>query len=364
MKIVVIGTRGIPNIQGGVETHCEQLYPRLVRMGCDVTLIRRSCYVTADNKISSFNGVMLRDVYAPHAKSIEAIVHSMLGVIEAKRLHADVLHVHAIGPGLCIPFARLLGLKVVGTHHGPDYDRKKWNALAKTMLKLGEWCQAHCSNEVIVISRVIAEIMASKYGRKDTNLIYNGVTVPEKSKEVSYVESLGLKPKKYILALGRFVAEKGFDSLIDAWRKSNVSQDYKLVIAGDADHEDEYSLMLKAKAHSHNVVLTGFIKGEKLNEIMTNAALFVLPSSHEGLPISLLEAMSYNIDVLVSDIPANKLECLDEADFFKCGDVEDMQNHIEKKIKNNVALREYDLNAYNWDRIAQHTLDVYRKALR
>ena len=363
MKVVVIGTRGIPNIQGGVETHCEELYPRLVNMGCDVTILRRSCYVTPDNQITKFKGVNLVDVYAPHKKSLEAIVHSMWCVIKARMLNPDVVHVHAIGPGLCIPFARLLGLKVVSTNHGPDYDRKKWGKLAKTMLRFGEWCQAHFSNEVIVISRVIADILEKNYGRKNTNLVFNGVPIPIKAAKCDYISSLGLESKKYVLALGRFVEEKGFYHLIDAWEKVSNKNGYKLVIAGDADHEDDYSRRLKDLAKEKGTVLTGFIKGEKLNEILTNAGLFVLPSSHEGLPISLLEAMSYNIDSLVSDIPANKIPSLSLEDFFRCGDINDLKESLQRKIETIQLNRIYDLTPYNWDIIATQTLEVYKKVL-
>lgn len=363
MKVVVIGTRGIPNIQGGVETHCEELYPRLVEMGCDVTIMRRSCYVKPDNKVTEYKGVKLVDVFAPHKKSLEAIAHSMWSVIKARRLNPDLVHVHAIGPGLAIPFARLLGLKVVSTNHGPDYDRKKWGTLAKTMLRLGEWCQAHFSNEVIVISQVIADIMSNNYGRRDTNLVYNGVPVPVKSGETDYISSLGLEPKKYVLALGRFVEEKGFHYLIEAWKHVADKKGFKLVIAGDADHEDEYSRNLKSLAKENQVVLTGFIKGEKLKEILTNAGLFVLPSSHEGLPISLLEAMSYNIDALVSDIPANTIPSLSHDDFFKCGDTEDLTKALKRKIDTIQMNRIYNLDSYNWDTIAKQTLEVYRKVV-
>lgn len=361
MKVVVIGTRGIPNIQGGVETHCEELYPRLVGMGCDVTLMRRSCYVTPENKVDCYKGVKLKDVYAPHKKSLEAIVHSLLCVIKARMLNPDVVHVHAIGPGLCIPFARLLGMKVVSTNHGPDYDRKKWGKLAKAMLKLGEWCQAKFSNEVIVISKVIANIQNTNYGRKNTQLIFNGVTPPVKAVTQDYINLLNLESKRYVLALGRFVEEKNFHQLIEAWSMLEDKKGFQLVIAGDADHEDDYSRRLKDLAKKNDVVLTGFIKGDKLNEILTHAGLFVLPSSHEGLPISLLEAMSYNVDALVSNIPANMIPSLSETDFFQCGDISDLKAKIKQKLDALQTCREYDLTPYNWDTIAKQTLEVYKQ---
>ena len=361
MKIVVTGTRGIPGIQGGVETHCEELFPRIAAMGNDVTVIRRSCYVTPANSVTEYKGVKLKDIYAPRKKSLEAIVHTFLAVVAAKKMKADILHVHAVGPSFVVPFARLLGMKVVMTHHGPDYDRQKWGRLAKAVLRMGERNGAKFSNEVIVISRVIEDILKRKYNR-DSNLIFNGVNLPAKSGRTGYIESLGLEKGKYVLALGRFVKEKCFDLLIDAFTKAG-NGGFKLVIAGDADHPDAYSEGLKCQAAANGVVLTGFIKGEKLNQIMTNAALFVLPSSHEGLPISLLEAMSYNLDVIVSDIPANKIPELDSRDFFRCGDVQSLAGILSEKIAGGCPRREYDLSNYDWDNIARQTVAVYEKVL-
>lgn len=360
MKVVVTGTRGIPEILGGVETHCEELFPRISELGVDVTVIRRSCYVTPENRRSEYKGVSLIDVYAPRRKSLEAIVHTFLAVVKARRLNADIVHIHAIGPSLMTPLARLLGMKVVTTHHGPDYDRKKWGFFAKTMLKAGEWCGAKFSNQVIVISQVISDILQTKHHRS-SNLIYNGVTPPVRSTHTDYIESLGLTSGKYVVAVGRFVKEKCFDMLIDAFTALNP-KGYKLVIAGDADHPDDYSEMLKQKARRSGTVLTGFIRGERLNQILTNAALFVLPSTHEGLPISLLEAMSYGLDVVVSDIPANRLRQLNADDMFRTADVDSLRNALSRKLAN-PAPREYDLADYNWDNIARQTVEVYLRTI-
>lgn len=362
MKIVVTGTRGIPDISGGVETHCENLYPRIAAMGHDVTVLRRKCYVTEDNRIKEYKGVKLIDLYTPRKKSLEAIVHTFLAVVEARRLHADVLHVHAIGPSIMVPFARLLGMKVVMTNHGPDYDRGKWGRMAKMVLKTGEKWGTRCSNRVIVISTVIADILRNKYGREDTDLIFNGVNAPARSASTDYIKSLGLEPGKYILAIGRFVQEKGFHDLIEAYKRLGL-KDIKLAIAGDSDHPDSYSEQLKRDGRDAGVVFTGFIKGEKLNQLATNAALFVLPSYHEGLPIALLEAMSYKLDVLVSDIPANRLKELEGEDFFPVGDVEALADGIKRKLATAATPRTYDLSAYNWDNIAADTVKVYEQVV-
>jgi alpha-maltose-1-phosphate synthase len=360
MKIFIIGTRGIPNILGGVETHCEALFPLIQEEGIDVTIARRSAYISSSNKINEYKGIKLVDIYSPKKKSIEAIVHTFLGVLYAKQKGFRYVHIHAIGPSLVIPIARLFGLKVIMTHHGPDYDRQKWGVLAKLILKAGEWCAVKFANEIIVISETINSILKNKYNRYDAHLIYNGVKLPVKSVDTSYIESLGLEKVNYIIAVGRFVPEKGFHDLIEAWQITGLQQ--KLVLVGDADHETPYSIKLKEKARKSGVVLTGFIKGEKLNEIFTHAALFVMPSYHEGLPIALLEAMSYNLNVLVSDIPANIEIGLNEQLYFNCGDTEELSEKMKIRLESDLNFDFTKLlkEKYDWNNIALQTIEVYK----
>lgn len=363
MKIVVIGTRGIPGIQGGVETHCQHLYPRLAAMGHDVTVIRRSCYLDeadAPDTDGKFKGVSLCDVFAPRRKSLEAIVHTFLAVLRARTMNPDVLHIHAVGPSIMTPLARLLGIKVVTTNHGPDYDRQKWGGLAKFVLRTGEKMGAKFSNAVIVISRPIANTLAKLYNRNDTKLIFNGVPAPSLDLNTDYINSLGLESRRYVVCLGRLVPEKRFDDLVKAFAKA-APEGYKLVIAGEADHPDDYSRMLHDLADSHGVVRTGFIKGRELNQLMSHAALYVLPSSHEGLPISLLEAMSYGIDVLASDIPANRIAELNDDDFFAVGDINTLSQKITERLEAGRTPRFYDLSPYDWNHIAKQTLAVYHE---
>lgn len=361
MKIVVAGTRGIPEIQGGVETHCQELYPRLAAMGHDVTVIRRTPYVDDHNRMREYRGVKLLDVYAPRIKSLEAIVHTALAVMAARRLHPDILHLHAVGPAVMTPLARSLGMVTVMTNHGPDYDRQKWGRMAKGVLRLGERLGTRYARRVIVISQVIADIVARRYGRTDTDLIFNGVTRPVKTDQTDYILSLGLEPRRYVVAVGRFVREKGFHDLIRAFDNARLPG-YRLAIAGDADHPDAYSEDLKRQARESGVVLTGFIRGDRMTQLMSHAALFAMPSYHEGLPIALLEAMSYDLDVAVSDIPANRLPQLSEDDFFPVGDIDALSRLLERKLCTPPVGRVYDLEAYDWDEIARRTESVYRSA--
>ena len=356
MKIVVTGTRGIPNIMGGVETHCEELFPRIAAKGYDVTVIRRKSYVR--DSLTEYKGVKLIDIETPKKKSFEAIIHTFKAILKAKSLKADIVHIHAIGPALLTPMARLLGMKVVFTHHGPDYDRDKWGKAAKFMLKLGERMGTTFANEVIVISKVIDNILIKKYGRKDCHLVYNGVPEPEICDFPEYFEELGIEKGKYILGMCRFVPEKNLHHLVEAFSKIDT-KGCKLVLAGDTDFEDDYSRQLKATAKEQGVILTGFIKGKKLHSLLTHTRCFVLPSSHEGLPIALLEAMSYKLPVIVSNIPANLEVGLNKNNYFPVGNIDALANKLQQNINLPYTHVNYDMSAYNWDHIAEQISQIY-----
>ncbi len=370
MKIIVLGTRGFPNIQGGVESHCEHLYPCLADLGCTITVITRLPYV--DPSAVSYRGVRLMALACPQNKFLEAFIHTFKGVWLARTLGCDVLHVHAIGPSLFVPLARLLGLRVVMTNHGPDYERKKWNVLAKIILRIGEWNGVVFSNQIIAISRTIADQIKKTYNRSAVQ-IPNGVVVPPVIATDGALKKFGLEKGQYILAVGRFVPEKGFDDLIDAYLndKSLYARKIKLVIVGDADHPDAYSARLKNKADpSKGVVCTGRLAGIALKEIYAHAKLFVLPSYYEGLPIVLLEALSYGLSCLVSDIPANKEIELEEDRYFSVGNVDDLGRKMAHLCTRPTAEKEKNLQIrriaenYNWKKIAASTFHVYDKAIQ
>lgn len=362
MKIFVLGTRGIPNILGGVETHCEELYPHLVKDNeNEITVIGRSCYVQ-NPALKLFKGVYLKTIYAPQNKIFEAIVHSILAVLYAGIKRPDIVHIHAVGPNLVTPLARLLGLKVVMTHHGPDYERKKWGKMAKIFLKTGEWAGVKFANKVIVISEEIKESIAKKYNRHDAILIPNGVTINNNIKfDELVLNKFNLKRYNYIFTLGRFVPEKGFDYLIRAFKKANIDSNIKLVLAGDADHQTPYSIELKNQAKAAGIILTGFIKGNVLEQLFSNCGLFVIPSFYEGLPIALLEAMAYKLPIIASDIRANTQVGIEETAYFKVGNESELTHKLTVffKSKPETLRIDYDMEKYDWVNIAKSTNTVY-----
>jgi len=366
MKIFVAGTRGVPDIPGGVEKHCEQLYPRIAAQGIEVYLTNRIPYV--QKRVATWKRLHLIYLFTPRKKSLEAIVHTALAIITAKRRHADIVHIHAVGPGLLVPFAKLLGLTVVVTNHGPDYNRQKWNKLAKKILFLGEYWSGKYADAVICISPLIQKTIRQRC-RRNTVLIKNGVDIPSPAAGTDFLHRHNLEPGRYILAVSRFVPEKGLDLLVQAFRK--LKTDVKLVIAGDADHESEYSDTLKKMIDAApGAIRTGYVTGDPLHQLYSHARLFVLPSYHEGLPIAMLEALSYCLQVVVSDIPANCQVDLDAQHFFQCGSVnalyDKMQYFMERPITGDqrAFYQARVKKDYNWEDIAAQTVQVYKECLK
>ena len=367
MRIAVLGLRGIPNVQGGVETHCEHLFTNIASRGHEVIVFCRESYVTPPSHVQ---GVKLISFSCPRQKYLEAVVHTFIGVFKAWRLHPDILHIHAIGPSLFVPLARALGMRVVCTNHGADYERRKWGSVARLILRVGENLGSRFSNAVIAISPSIAEQLRTSY-RCVVDVIPNGVIVRPRSSRDDIVLKSGLQKGKYILAVARLVPEKSLDLLMDAYEMAGLPLDWKLVIVGEADHSSSYSRSLVARgASSAGVVMTGSLHGEPLAELYSHAGLFVLPSHHEGLPIVLLEALSYGLSVIASDIPAHRALNLPEERLFRKGDPRSAAEKLRYFIdhpqtpEDQVEQIKRTANRFDWNLIAQKTLEVYRRVLR
>jgi glycosyltransferase involved in cell wall biosynthesis len=367
MYVIALGLRGFPGVQGGIEVHAEHLYPRLVELGCDVEVITRSPY--ASPSLSGWRGVRFRRLWAPRWKILEAPCHSLLGVLYAAWRRPDILHIHAIGPALVVPLACLLGLRVVVTHHGPDYERAKWGRLARLILRLGERLGMQFADQRIAISEGIACLIQAKYGL-DAAVIPNGVVLPDIPDSTGTLEHFGLKTRRYIIQVGRLVPEKRHLDLIAAFEHAKLDlQGWNLVIVGEADHPDRYSQELKSKAaQTPGVVLTGFQSGLALGELYAHAGLFVLPSSHEGLPIAVLESLSYGVPALVSDIPAHLELGLDAGSYFELGNVRQLAAKLRElaerrfDINEKRVLQQWVIRKYDWKRIAEQTVLVYSNA--
>lgn len=367
INIMVLGLRGFPNVQGGVESHCQELYPRLIEKGFSIDVITRAPYV--DNNVKDWKGIRFRALWSPSSSGLEAMLHSLLGVLYAGVKRPDVLHIHAIGPGIVTPIARLLGLRVVVTHHGPDYDREKWGKFARFILKTGEAMGMRYSSRRIVISNVIRTLVMDKY-TKPSDLIPNGVSPAGAPGSGLVLTECGLEAGKYVVLVSRMVPEKRHLNLIKAFRQAGL-REWKLVLVGDFSAEDAYVKKVRAEiGESVDIILTGFRSGEELRDLLTNAGIFVLPSSHEGLPIALLEAMSYGLPVIASDIPAHLELDLDKRCYFPLGDEAKLSDRL-KSFERDLEFRRNQsefgkklvAKKYDWGEVANSTAEVYCRAV-
>ena len=359
MKICIIGTRGFPKIQGGVEKHCEALYVNIAKLynAIDIFVFRRKPYIVST---PDYNKLHFIDLPSTQIKGVETVIHSFFSTWVSIIKRADIIHYHNIGPALFSPLAKLFGIKVVLTYHSANYEHKKWGRFARLVLKLSEKIAFIFSDKIIFVNKFQMEKSSPKFKNKYV-YIPNGIPKIKLSEKIDFIQKLGLQKKKYILAVGRITPEKGFDILIKAF--SHLNTDYKLVIAGGVETERSYYKELQNMGPSERVVFTGYTFGDDLCQLYSNAALFVLSSRNEGFPIVLLEAMAYKLDVLVSDIPATHLVDLDRNDYFEL----DKEGSLEKKILDklqNIKSRNYNLVDFDWSKIANQVYDIYHALIK
>lgn len=372
VRICVIGLRGVPGVPGGIETHVEQLVPGLAERGADVHVYARQNYVAGEVPYV-WRGVTVHPTWAPSNTRLEAIVHTLLALFKARRLKPDIVHIHAVGPSLVAPLARLMGMKVVFTHHGYDYDREKWNTLEKKVLRLGEWAGMRFAHGRIVVAKHIADAMQAKFN-SNVHFIPNGVQIDIEAADDTVLDEFGLTKGRYVLLVARLVVEKRQMDLIEAFLHADMP-DTKLVLVGGGDARSDYAEKLRARAKSHsNIVLTGSQSGARLGGLFANAGLFVLPSSHEGMPIALLEALAYGLPILASNIEANLALELDAESYFPLGDVPALSQAMQKKLSDRKMPSHASVDVgemgskimarYNWTTICEQTASLYLSVLK
>jgi len=357
MKVFVFGTRGFPNIQGGVEKHCECLYP-LLAVQFDITVFRRKAFLREGTIKDNASSVRFIDLPSNTVKGFETFFHSFLCTVYCIFKRPDIIHIHNIGPGMFIPLLKLFKLKVVLTYHSPNYEHKKWGFLSKKVLKVSEYLATRWADKIIFVNMERMLSFTESIRRKSV-FIPNGVHIKSRSLDTDYIISLGLEPGKYILTVGRITQEKGLDYLINAFLQNHISG-YKLVIAGGIDHHSNYATTIRKNIQTHpSIIGTGYVEGENLRQLYSHAALFVLASYNEGFPLVLLEAMNYGLPILASDISANKSLRLRESDYFKVNDATNLAEHISLKLANPQPSCNYDLNAYTWESVSGQIAEVF-----
>jgi glycosyltransferase involved in cell wall biosynthesis len=364
MIVCVLGLRGVPRVMGGVETHCENLYPLLkkLRQNDSFTIIGRKAYLP--DRVSEYQGIRIVSLAHARGRHFETITNAIYGVLYARFvLHAQLLHLHGIGPALIAPIAKLLGMKIIVTYHSKNYEHRKWNWFGKTSLRVGELCSILFGDEIIAVSRSLAMDLKRRFPQAANKIhfIPNGADhllrpTPELCGVPDILSKYDLVKGRYIVTVGRLVPEKGFHDLIQAFKAADVG--YKLVIVGDSEHRDRYSSGLLVEA-SASIVFTGILKGDALQSILQGASLFVLPSYNEGLPIAALEAAVAGTPVLLSDIQPNRDLNLRPQNYFKVGDVGQLRHRLMQDHSIYKVARDAILQDYNWVDVCAQTDKVY-----
>jgi len=370
----MIGHKRIPSREGGIEIVVGELSRRMVRLGHSVTAYNRKSRHIAGSEFNTsrakeWEGVALKWVYTPDSAKLNAIVYSAFATLRALFGHYDVLHFHAEGPCALLPLAKLFGKRCVATIHGLDWQRGKWGGFATRFLKFGERCAAKYADEIIVLSENVRKYFLDTYGR-ETHFIPNGIDAPAPCGSAVIEEKYALKKDGYLLFLGRIVPEKCVDMLVRAYRA--LDTEMPLVIAGGASHTSDYEAEVHALAAGDSrIIFTGFVQGEVLEQLYANAYIYILPSDLEGMPISLLEAMSYGNCCLTSDIPECTEVCGDYAVSFKKGDEGDLKAQLERLLNEpetvarlKSAAQAYICSRYSWDDVTEKTLALYQNETR
>ena len=369
LNIAMLGHKRIPSREGGIEVVVEELSTRMVKLGHQVTCYNRKGHHVSGSEFDSrqlsvYKGVKLKSVWTLDKKGLAAMTSSLSASIRAALGKYDVVHFHAEGPCAMLWIPKLFGKRCIATIHGIDWKRAKWGGFASKYIKFGEKVAAKYADEIIVLSEGVQKYFKDVYNRK-TVFIPNGVSKPVIREPQLIKEKLGLNKDSYILFLGRLVPEKGISYLIKAFKQ--IDTDKKLVIAGGSSDTTEFLLELKKLAKDDKrIVFTGFVQGQLLEELYSNAYVYALPSDLEGMPLSLLEAMSYGNCCVVSDIA----ECVevveDKAVMFQKSNVEqlkeklqDLCEHPEKVQSFKEITSDFICQKYNWDDVVNRTIALY-----
>lgn len=354
--LAVIGIRGFPDIQGGVESHCMRLIPKL---GIKCHVYRRKPYVakSAARKPHDYSDITFVDLPSTKIKGVEALLHTLLCALHLMFHPVRTVNVHNIGPGLFAPLLRLAGMNVVLTYHSANYLQKsKWGPMSRTLLRICERVALRYANRVIFVNPAMMNAFGQRIRQKSV-AIPNAIDMMRPTDATDEITRWGLVGKKYILGVGRISPEKGFDLLIEA--SELIPEEYTIVIAGGCDNGNDYANRLKSMASGRRIIFTGYATGETLRQLYSHASLFALPSRNEGLSIALLEAMSYGLDIVAGDIPQNRLPELSDDNFFRSGSASDLARKINEKLSSGIKRRDYDLSAYDAERMVEATRRVY-----
>ena len=368
IRVAMFGQKRLSR-EGGIEIVVKELCTRMARDGCQVTCYNRSGHHVSgaeyDRKIE-YEGICQKSVPTIERKGLAAVSSSAFAALYSAFGKYDVIHIHAEGPAFFAWLPKMFGKRVIVTIHGIDWKREKWQSgFGSRFIRQGEKNAVKYADEIVVLSKGVQDYFRETYGR-ETHFIPNGVNCPVNRKADLITNQFGLTSDSYILFLGRLVPEKGIRYLVEAFK--NVKTDKKLVIAGGSSDTDSFTRELKDLAKDdYRIIFTGFVQGSLLDELYSNAYLYTLPSDLEGMPLSLLEAMSYGNCCLVSDIDECASVVEDKALVFKKSDVDDLREKLQQACDKPKMVKKYKEEAadficekYNWDDVVEKTMELYR----
>jgi glycosyltransferase involved in cell wall biosynthesis len=384
LRIVAFGLRALTGVDGGIETHARELYPRLAARGCEIEVVTRARYektarATAATPAWLASGrvreaaqrVTSRPLPAPRGKGIEAFAHALLAAAYCGVKRPDLVHVHGIGPAVLTPLLRALGLRVVVTHHGHDYDAEKWGPLARALLRAGEFIGVRTANAVITVSDALRQDVLASHGVA-CRTIYNGIVEqPNLIEPPDDPRIASLAEDRFVLVVGRITAHKRVTDAIAAFEAQRDAR-LKLVVCGGRDNGDPYVARVEAAAaRNPRIVLAGFVPAERLPWLYSRALCTVMASSYEGMPLAVLEALSSGGRVLLSDIAAHRELALDPACYYPLGDVAALAGRLESLrsaaasglLEDGTRLPTEIAAKLAWPTIADQTRVVYDAAL-
>lgn len=371
MRIAMLGHKRVPSREGGVEIVVEKLAVRMAALGHEVTCYNRGGHHVSGKafdatKQKEHKGVRLLTVPTVDVKGFAAMSASIFASIRAAFGKYDVVHFHTEGPCVTLWLPKLMGKRCIVTVHGLDHQRSKWGRFARTYILWGEKSAARFADAIIVLSKGVQEYFRSVYQR-ETKLIPNGLTLINRREPKLITEKYGVGKDEYILYLARITPEKGVHYLIEAYRQ--LDTDKKLVIAGGAsDAADYYRHLKEMAADDPRIIFTDFIQGQELEEWYANALVYVLPSELEGMPISLLEAISCGNCCLVSDIAENRDVVGECGCTFRSGDAKDLADKLTALLADPQRIdscreisRTRSCELLSWDEVTSQTLETYRR---
>ena len=360
MKIAMIGHKRIPGREGGIEVVVEELAAGMAALGHQVVAYNRRKKTLKQPK--EHRGVRICVIPTIERKKTDAVVYAFLASIHALFGRYDVIHYHGIGPSIFLRIPHFFGIRTVVTVHGLNYKTPKWKGLGEKVMRAGEAVAAKYADEIIVLSREQQAYFKRAYGR-DTVFIPNG-TILEEPAQVNEIKTrFGLEKDGFVLFLSRVVPGKGLEYLLDAYRQ--IATDLPLVIAGSSVHSQAFYQMIQEKAaQDSRVKLIGFVSDNVLRELYSNTKLFVFPSEAEGMPMCLLEALSYDCPCLVSDIPENLEVGREYVHSFESCNTEELRDKLAAclKLEGRNNSREYIRENYAWPEIVERTLECYRES--